>query len=53
MSIETALDRSFLLVGELVEESLQGGGVAARRGPHHPASGVLGDAGQEKRRSAP
>ena len=35
------LDRGFLLVGEFVEESLQGGDVAARRGPHHPASAMV------------
>jgi hypothetical protein len=41
------LDRRLLLVCELVEECLQGGGVAARRGPHDPAGLVVGDAGEE------
>lgn len=40
-------DRGLLLVGQLIEERLQRGGVAARGGPHDRAGGVVGDTRQE------
>jgi hypothetical protein len=40
-------DRRSLRVGQLVEEALQGRGVAAGRRPHHAAGLVVSDAGQE------
>ena len=40
-------DRVLLLVGELIEEALQGLGVATRGGPHDPTADVVGDAGEE------
>src|SRR3954454_14984663 len=48
MSIEIALIR-LLAVAELVEERLQRLGVAARRAPHDPAAGVVGDVGEVAR----
>ena len=41
------LDRRLLLVGQLVEEPLQGLGVATRRRPHDPRLDMVGDAGEE------
>ena len=41
------LDRGTLRVGQLVEEALQGRGVAARGGPHHAAALMVGDTCEE------
>ena len=41
------LDRLLLLVGQLIEERLQAGGVATLGRPHDPAALVVGDTGQE------
>src|SRR3954465_15171990 len=48
MSIEIALIR-LLAFAELVEERLQRLGVAARRAPHDPAAGGVGDVGEGAR----